>query len=188
MILYPTETIYGLGVNALDDVALRTLFTLKGRDERQTVSWLVRNRDDIERFAVVSPTAEIIIAHFLPGPLTIVLPAKNTVPPHRSAPDNTIGIRISSDPVAKKLIEAFMAETNAPLTCTSANVSGLPPLPAPYDILTQFGDRSALVQKVIDDGPRFGAPSTVVRVVDDTVEVIRKGSISVEQIHKGLNH
>jgi L-threonylcarbamoyladenylate synthase len=186
MILYPTETIYGLGVNALDDKALAVLFALKGRDEHQTVSWLVRNIHDIAYYAVLSPQAERLVETFLPGPLTLVLPAKSTVPAHRSAPDNTIGIRMSSDPIAQKLIEEYMAETNAPLTCTSANVSGLPPLPTPAEIQGQFGEKASLIEKVIDDGPRYGAPSTVVRVIGETVEILRTGSVPESEIQQAL--
>lgn len=187
MILYPTETIYALGVNALDDVALAELFLVKGRDERQTVSWLVRDIGDISYYAELSKTSERLIEKFLPGALTIVLPAKPTVPQSRQASDATIGFRISPDPAAQQVITDFMTEHNAPLTCTSANKSGEPPLPTPEAILRQLGDKAARIDIIVDDGPRSGVPSTVVKVVGDTFEIIRVGTILPEHITAALD-
>lgn len=178
MILYPTETIYALGVNALDDAALAVLFRLKGRDERQTVSWLVRDMGDVARYAEVGPLAVKIAEQFLPGPLTLVLQAKSTVPASRQAPDRTIGFRISSDPFAQQLIADFMAEHNAPLTCTSANVSGQATLSTPAEIFNQFGERASMIERVIDDGPRAGAASTVVKIAGNEMTILRQGTIS----------
>lgn len=187
MILYPTETIYALGVNALDDTELAGLFALKGRDERQTVSWLVRNLDDILYYAELSPTARRVAERFLPGQLTLVLPAKSTVPASRAASDQTVGFRISSDLIAQNIIADFMGKYNAPLTCTSANVSGLSTLAIPEAILKQFGDTAKAVDGVYDDGPRAGIASTVVRIIDDEVTVLRIGSISVCDIMTVVN-
>lgn len=186
MILYPTETIYGLGVNALDDGALARLFELKGRDESQTVSWLVRDLDDIRKYAEVSKTAAKIAEQFLPGPLTFVLPANENVPESRRAPDKTVGFRISPDPVTQQLIADFMEKHDAPLTCTSANVSGMTPQSTPEEIIKQFGHLSCMIDKVIDDGPRSGEPSTVIRVIEDKVEILREGAISESDILKLL--
>jgi L-threonylcarbamoyladenylate synthase len=186
MILYPTETLYALGVNALDSEALMKLFSLKERDERQTVSWLVRNMEDIEKYAELPPKAAKIAEQFLPGQLTLVLRAKDTVPQERSAPDKTVGLRISSDPIAQRLIAEYMEKHNAPLTCTSANVSGLSTLGTPSEILQQFGAKANMVTKIMDDGPRKGLASTVVRVIGDIVEVLREGEISEEEIQNAL--
>lgn len=80
--------------------------------------------------------------------------------------------------IAQKLVADFMAEHNAPLTCTSANVSGELPLATVPDILAQFGERASMIDTVIDDGPRTGTPSTVVKIVGDTLEVLREGAIT----------
>jgi len=190
MILYPTETIYALGVNALDDESLGRLFLLKGRDERQTVSWIVRDIEDIAHYAELSELAEKLIKEFLPGPLTIVLPAKNTVPASRQAPDNTVGFRISPDPIAQSLIADFMAKHDAPLTCTSANISGLPTAPTVPEILEQLRHRhrtnTPIDWSIYDDGPRVGAPSTVVKVMADDVTIIREGAIAGSDIMNSL--
>ncbi len=182
IILYPTETLYALGVNALDADELHTLFLLKGRNERQTASWQVRDMDDVQKYAEVSETAAVIAAKFLPGPLTLVLPTKDIVPEERAALDRTIGFRISSDPIAHKTVCDFMEEFDAPLTCTSANVHGAPTFSTPGEILQQFGEKAQSIGRIIDGGVRKSLASTVVRVIDDEVTIIREGDISEEEI------
>lgn len=187
MILYPTETLYALGVNALDLNEIAQLRELKERGVSQDAfSWLVRSVEDIERFAVVPPLAIKIIEHFLPGSLTLVLKAKINVLDTVVAGDRTIGFRISSDPVTRELIERYMEEHNAPLTCTSANVSGAPTLQTPGEILQQFGPRARMIDTVIDDDSRKGLASTIVRVIGDTMTILREGQISELQIRKAL--
>lgn len=184
MILYPTETVYGLGVNALDLNELTTLFTLKGRESAQVASWLVRDTVDIERYAEMSETARRIAETFLPGPLTLVLPVKSSVPTDVVASDGTIGFRVSSDPIAAELIEPYMEEHDAPLTCTSANVHGEPTLATPAEILEQFGGAGSVINEVIDGGVREGTASSVVRVIDTQIDIIRAGAIAESAILK----
>jgi L-threonylcarbamoyladenylate synthase len=177
MILYPTETIYALGVKALDDREVKSLFQLKGREEGKAVSWLVRDIADIQRYAQMDALALTLAERFLPGPLTLVLGARDEVPRSLISPDGTVGFRISSDPAAAQLIASFMDEYDMPLTCTSANVSGLPTLSTPKEILLQFGDRARMIDVVYDGGARSGVSSTVVRVLDGQVTVLREGAI-----------
>lgn len=185
-ILYPTETLYALGVNALDETALQKLYTLKGRSAEKVASWLVRDLADIERFATVGTAAKKIITQFLPGSLTLVLPVKDDVSDGVVAPDRTIGFRISPDPVTQKVIADYMTEHDAPLTCTSANVSGAPTFSIPGEILQQFGEKASMIKEIVDDGPRKGLASTVVRVIDDKVEVLREGEITEAQINQAI--
>lgn len=184
IILYPTETVYGLGVNALSPSALETLFKRKGRDAKKAVSWLVRNIDDVARYAQISPKALAILEQFLPGPMTLVLPVKDSVPDFATSFDRTVGFRISSDKYAESLVNEFMAEHDAPLTCTSANVSSLATLTTPESIINQFkmcDKKFAGFSRVVDDGPRSGLPSTVVKVVDDELLLLREGVIPLSQ-------
>ncbi len=189
MILYPTETLYAIGVNALDEREITKLYELKERDkENKPSSWLVRNMEDIEKYAVVTPKVVKIAERFLPGSLTLVLEAKNTVPEFRRKDANEVSFRISSDPVAQKLIAEYMEKHDAPLTCTSANVSGLATLSTVGEILQQFGPRAHMITKVIDGGPRKGLASTIVRVVDDEITILREGEILEAQIREILTH
>ncbi|MFT5849947.1 MAG: L-threonylcarbamoyladenylate synthase [Patiriisocius sp.] len=184
IILYPTETLYALGVNALDTEELHALFLLKGRDESQVASWQVRNVADMQKYAEMSETAVKIAEQFLPGPLTLVLPSKDTVPKIAAAPDGTIGIRISTDPAAQKIVAEFMEEHDAPLTCTSANVHDAPTFSMPGEILQQFGEKSQMITQVHDDGPRKGLASTIVKVIGDEITFIREGDISEAEIRE----
>jgi L-threonylcarbamoyladenylate synthase len=186
MILYPTETLYALGVNALDQDAQKQLYALKGRDASKPASWLVRTLEDIERYAAVGEVAAKIAERFLPGRLTLILRALPIVPEFRRKLDNEVSFRISADPYAQEVIEAFMAEHNAPLTCTSANVSGLATLGTVGEILQQFGEKAGMIDTIVDGGPRKGLASTVVRVVDEEITVLREGDISEADIRAVL--
>lgn len=185
MILYPTETIYGIGVNPFDQAEMDRLFALKGRDERKVSAWLVRDVEDIAHYAELSETAAEIAKRFLPGPLTLVLPAKDTVPKSLQSEDGTIGFRISADPLAQSLIEKFWNQHQAPLTCTSANVSGLPAESTPEKIINQFIQHRpdfTGFDEVIDDGERSGSGSTVVSVIGNKITILRPGLITQEEI------
>lgn len=186
MILYPTETLYALGVNALDETEWQKLFELKERESSKATSWLVRNIADIAQYAELSEVAAKIAEQFLPGQLTLVLKVTDSVPKAVVAADGTVGFRVSRDPKAQEVIADFMTEHNAPLTCTSANVSGAPTLPTPSEILQQFGPKANLIDEIIDDGPRKGLATTVVRVTGEQVDVLREGEVSEWDIRKVL--
>lgn len=186
VLLYPTETLYALGVNALDVDAIATLQLLKGRGPEKPASWLVRSVADIERYAEVDAAARSIADTFLPGPLTLILRAHKDVPTNVIAADGTIGFRISRDPIAEALISEYMDEHDTPLTATSANVSGAPTLPTPDEILQQFGPHAADISRVIDDGPRKGLASTIVRILDGKVTVLREGEIAEAAIIRAV--
>ncbi len=181
-ILYPTETIYALGVNGFDADELQKLYVLKGRDEGKPVSLLVRSVEDIERYAVLSPRARRIAERFLPGPLTLVVRAREDAPRPPVAPDGTLSFRISSDPIAQQLIHELTMDEPFALTATSANVSGEPTLATVPEIIAQFKavgrNLYHTVNRMIDDGPRSGQSSTVVRIIGDEMTIIRVGAVS----------
>lgn len=186
ILLYPTETLYALGVNALDTGDLRALLALKGREPSKVASWLVRSVDDIRTYADMDAASEALAAAFLPGPLTLVLRVRSDIAPTLVAPDSTIGFRVSKDIAAHQVVTAFMDTNDAPLTCTSANVSGAPCLSTPQEILQQFGPKAGVITSIIDDGPRKGLASTVVRVMDGQVDILREGSISEREILRAV--
>lgn len=182
MILYPTETIYGLGVHAFDQRALGRLYELKGRDLEKSVSWLVRDIRDIERYALMSTRARRLAEAFLPGRLTLVLPVRRSEVSGATFNNGAVGFRISSDPCAEELIREFMAEHDAPLTCTSANISGMPTRATPSEICFQFGQKANMIERIIDDGQRTGTATTVIEVMGDTVTFLREGAIQRDGI------
>jgi len=176
IILYPTETIYALGVNPFDRTAWHALCELKGRIGEQTASWLVRSVEDIEQYAEITPQARALIDKHLPGPLTIVLKAKASVPKNVQALNGTVSFRISSDKLAQEIIARYMKKYHAPLTCTSANPHGQPTRATPQEIVTQFGERASMISEIFDDGPRHQPASTIVRCVGDSMTILRQGS------------
>ena len=182
MILYPTETLYALGVNAFDKGELQKLADFKGRGSDKHASVLVRSIEDIQRWALVSETAHIITERFLPGSLTLVLPLRTGLGAITTTSSNTLGFRISPDPVAQRTIAEYMSAHDAPLTCTSANVSGQPPQSTVPEILAQFGETGKHIETIIDDGPRSGTPSTVVEVIGEKVTRHREGAIAAAEI------
>jgi len=181
IILYPTETLYALGVNPFDKTAVAQLYKLKARPVEKAVSWLVRDVADIEKYAKLGQVGAKIAAQFLPGPLTLVLPLRRE---YWSDPDQpeTIGFRVSSDPVAQVVIADFMKQHQAPLACTSANISNSPTLATVSEIIAQFGTGQKLITTIHDDGPRSGQASTVIEIKDNEVICLREGAYRLADI------
>ncbi|PYO02419.1 MAG: threonylcarbamoyl-AMP synthase [Candidatus Rokuibacteriota bacterium] len=174
LVAFPTETFYGLGAAALDTAAVRRVFDVKGRPESRPLLVLVDSVLMVERLAAnISITARQLMARHWPGALTLVIPAATTVPRELSAGTATIGVRLSSHPVATGLVTAL----GGPVTAPSANVSDEAPPTTVADVLAYFGDTIALV---LDGGPTAGGPpSTVLDVTVEPPRVIRAGAVKV---------
>lgn len=178
VVLYPTDTVYGLAVDASNEEALRRLKELKGRDAHKPISILVCDTEMMEAYGVMNEVAHGLAERHLPGPLTLVLPARENVS-KEIAQDGTVGIRIPNDEFCLALSEAF----GKAFTTTSANKAGEPTLASVEEILAQFGDAKGVITLVVDGGPREGGQSsTVVSCVTDTPVVLREGTISKEEL------
>lgn len=178
VVLYPTDTLYGLAVDARNPAAIRLLKGLKARETRKPISVVVPHHDALEEYALMTDVARELARRHLPGALTIVLPGGSGISSDILL-NGALGIRIPDDPFVRALSEVF----GAPYTATSANMSGLPTPPTVEEILTQFGPQMRHIDLVIDAGPRAGGvPSTVVAIVDDRVHVLREGAISREAL------
>jgi len=170
VVAYPTETFYGLGVNALDELALARLRLLKGRGADKAISILVSNASMLERVcAEIPPLARRLIAKHWPGALTLVLPARADLP-QPLVQDGCVAVRISSHPTAQALVTAF----GAPVTTTSANLAGQPPASTPEMVEEAFEGRCRVIHAGATPG---GAASTIVRIRDGNLEVLRRGAI-----------
>lgn len=182
IILYPTDTIYGLGVDATDKDAVAALRDLKGRDERKPILIMLPSIESIEEYAEMNDDAWRLAEAFLPGPLTLVLPAKKSVS-YDLTFNRTIGIRVPNDPFCLALAEAF----EKPITSTSANRAGEATLGTVAEILGQFGFRADAIALAIDSGEKKGGkPSTIVSCTDAGRVVLREGSISVSELERAL--
>lgn len=177
IVLYPTDTLYGLAVDIHNAQALEKLYALKQRSVNRTALLAVPSRDTIGFYGQMNEVALSLADRFLPGPLTLVLAATLSVPQGIIRDDQTVGIRMPNDPFCLALNGAFAA----PYTSTSANVSDMPTLPTIDAILQQFGSAAKEITLCIDDGPRAGGvPSTIVSCVDAMPRIIREGAVSKE--------
>ncbi len=156
LVVYPTDTLYGLGADALSEEAVLRVYEAKGRPLGHPISVAVCDREMLYCIAHVSPDAEALINRFLPGPMTLVLPAKSVLPPLLMAGTGHIGVRIPDHDLALALIRAF----DAPITATSANQSGGPDpqsedeVDVPHDFLISGGTLPGLPSTVVDVSQR----------------------------------
>ncbi|MBO5432047.1 threonylcarbamoyl-AMP synthase [Methanocorpusculum sp.] len=164
LVVYPTETVYGLGADALSEPAVLKVFEAKQRLLGKPISVAVSDLEMIYGIAYVDEFAEEFISRFLPGPVTVVLPVKSSLPGDLSGGTGTIGIRFPDHPLALALIAAL----DAPITSTSANISGeiSPVNPGQVNVPHDY---------FLEDGALPGMPSTVVNL--ETRRIERPGAL-----------
>ena len=179
VIAFPTETFYGLGTDALNTRAVEKVFEIKQRSRTSPILVLVNSFSQASDLVeIVPPQAWSLITRFWPGPLTLVFKASDKVPRILTAGTGKIGIRIRSDPLARRLLETVAV----PLTATSANRSGDKSPTTAQSVAQTLGGEVALI---LDAGPTPGGlPSTVVDVTTDPITFLRKGQIPEEMLLK----
>ncbi|OGG73087.1 threonylcarbamoyl-AMP synthase [Candidatus Kaiserbacteria bacterium RIFCSPLOWO2_01_FULL_53_17] len=178
VILYPTDTLYGLGADALSDTAVKKVRQIKGRDEGKPIHAIVADLAMAVEYAEVNDVARKLATKFLPGPLTLILKKKAGIKTGIAKGINTFGIRIPDNRFCLDLAQEF----RKPFTTTSANLAGTKPERSVEKILTQLGERAELIDLVIDAGdpPAGGGerlPSTVVDVSEGELKILREGTI-----------
>ncbi|MBI4416029.1 MAG: threonylcarbamoyl-AMP synthase [Euryarchaeota archaeon] len=175
LIVFPTDTLYGLGADPYRPEAVTKLFAAKQRPEGLPVSVVVASVDAAKEFAVIPPHAESFCRQWLPGPLTLVFRPTERAPRAIVSAQNTVAIRVPNHPVALLLAKQF-----GPLTATSANVHGKPPPVEAWEAQEQLGDS---VDLYVDAGPcPVGRESTVVDSTGPEPRVIREGAVSAERL------
>ena len=181
VIVYPTETLYGLGADALNAAAVEKVFQLKGRDSDNPIPVLVADREMLGALVAEIPAlAEKLMASFWPGPLTLVLPARADVPRPLVNSSGGIGVRISSQPIATGLVRAL----GRPLTATSANPSGLAPARTVQQAKSYFAGE---IEVFIDAGELTSKTgSTVVEISANGVRIIRDGEIGRSELQHAV--
>jgi L-threonylcarbamoyladenylate synthase len=172
VIAYPTETFYGLGALAADGAAVTRLLTAKERPDGKPLPLLGATLDQLEVVAIFSPLARRLAEALWPGPLTLVLPARPGLNPAVTGGGTTVGVRVTSGPVAA----ALAAAAGGALVATSANRAGEPP-PTRADQLDPL--LRARLDLVVDGGETpGGAPSTVVAVAGEGLTLVRAGAVT----------
>jgi L-threonylcarbamoyladenylate synthase len=163
VVIYPTETVYGIGANIFSEEALSKVFSLKKRTPEKPVSIAVSGFEMMEDLVHVSDRERSFIEKFLPGPVTIILKKKNAVPDILTSGKDMVGIRFPENEMALRLIEL----AGVPITSTSANISGEAPP-------TKVEEVKIKADYILDGGECSGDPSTVVDLV--TLKILRKGA------------
>lgn len=178
---FPTDTAYGLGADPFNEAAVRRIFEIKGRPENKPILLLVNSVEMAEQVSVLSKTAQSFAERFWPGPLTLILPARESVPVAVTAGSGTIGLRWGNAPFALRLISVL----GKPLTATSANLSGGSSAVTVEEVLRQLEGR---LDVVVDGGrlPERGG-STLVDLTTPTPRILRKGPISDEAVMEAIS-
>lgn len=175
-VIFPTDTVYGVGVDPFQVEAVRHLYTIKGRSFEKGIPILLADREDLVKLTASVPfLAKSLIDRFWPGPLTIIVPRHPDLPDELS-PNNNIAVRIPDHPIARALIRA----AGGAIATTSANQSGQKPATSGLEALAALGGRVSLI---IDDGPSPGdRPSTIVDCSTMHPHILREGSLTVEDL------
>lgn len=180
LIVFPTDTVYGLAAKFDEPDAIERIYQVKGRDQTKALAVLIANLDQVK---IISPriteNASKLIKYFWPGALTIIFEKREDIITPLSI-DNSIGIRIPDDFFVRQLSNRI-----GPLATTSANRSGFPSSTKVDEVLEQIGDR---IDLVVDGGEcEGGIPSSVVDCRSEEIKILREGAIPKEQIYNKLS-
>ncbi|MGC4190865.1 MAG: L-threonylcarbamoyladenylate synthase [Thermomicrobiales bacterium] len=172
VIAYPTDTVYGVGASIHYPGALGRIYEIKGRKAEAPLPILLASSGDLAKVSTgVDPLLLALASRFWPGPLTVAVPAKPSLPPQVIAADSTVGVRVPAHSIALTLAQ----RVGGVLATTSANISGQPPATKASEISQPLRNRLDLI---LDGGiSRNGKASTVIRLEGDTIHIIREGAI-----------
>ena len=176
LVAFPTETVYGLGGNALDAGAANKIYTAKGRPSDNPLIVHIARPADAEKYAYTNELYEKLAKAFMPGPLTVVLPKKENIPLSVTGGLQTVGVRCPGDPVARELIRL----AGVPVAAPSANVSGRP---SPTAASHVYDDLNGRIDCIIDGGEaEVGLESPIVKIDGERLVLLRPGAITPEML------
>lgn len=175
----PTDTAYALCADATNDKAVEKIFEIKSRPQEKSLPVFINSKEEVEKYAFFTKTAEKYAEKFWPGALTLVLKSKPGSSIKTVAKDKTVCIRIPDS----KFLMNVVKNLNKPITSTSANASGKDSCYSLKETRESLGDKFNLVNLAIDGGELEKRPvSTIVKIVKDHIEILREGAISREEI------
>ena len=178
LVAIPTETVYGLGANALDKDACLNIFKAKGRPCDNPLIVHIASPEHAEKFAYTNELYYKLARAFMPGPLTVILPKREIIPYEVTAGLETVAIRCPIHEVARKLIE--IAEI--PIAAPSANTSGKP---SPTTAQHVHDDLNGKIPMILDGGEcGIGVESTVISITDGKIMLLRPGAVTVEMLEQ----
>ena len=179
LVIFPTETVYGLGADGTNPDAAKKIYAAKGRPSDNPLIIHISKPEDAEKYAYTTELYYRLAAEFMPGPLTVILKSKEIIPKETRGGLDTVAIRCPENPIANKLIEF----SGVPIAAPSANISGSP---SPTSSSHVVHDMMGKVDMIIDGGQcDFGLESTIVSILNEsTVKLLRPGKITVDQLSR----
>jgi len=176
LVAFPTETVYGLGGNALDKTASKKIYAVKGRPSDNPLIVHIRNWEEIQKIAYPTEEGKALYDAFCPGPLTMIFKKRSCLPDETTGGRDTVAVRFPSHPIARKLIEL----SGLPIAAPSANVSKHV---SPTSAQHVFDDLNGKIPLILDGGSsEVGIESTIVDLTGDCPTVLRPGAITKEQV------
>ncbi|MGM9874212.1 MAG: L-threonylcarbamoyladenylate synthase [Bacilli bacterium] len=181
VIAFPTETVMGLGVIYDDFLAYQKLNKIKNREENKPYTLMLKNVDEIEKFALLNSRDKLIINKFMPGALTILVKAKDNIPGYVTHNSGIIGIRVPNFDVTLEILNI----ANKPLLVPSANKSGEKPCLTYQEVNEVFKDE---IDYLVQIDSNKSVASTIVDLTQDDIKLIREGSIKFIDIKEAIKH
>lgn len=177
--IFPTDTVYGIGCDSLNINAIENLYNIKNRNLNKPINILVSNINMVNKFVKnINPIEQKLMENFWPGALTIIFNKSNIVPDILTSGLDTIGIRMPDNKVCLEIIEKY----ECPLAMSSANIADEAPDFDLNSLLSDFNNKVSFI--INDENLSKGMPSTIVEVENNSIKLIREGSISIEDIKK----
>ena len=179
LVALPTETVYGLGADGLNEAAVARIFEAKGRPQDNPLILHISEPSELDNYCHdIPPAAWLLAERFWPGPLTMVLPAKPIVPPRTTAGLDTVAVRCPETPITREIIRL----AGVPIAAPSANLSGTPSTTTAQHVLQDYGSDGPLAA-IVDAGPcRVGVESTIVSLAGERPRLLRPGGIGPEAL------
>ncbi len=180
LVVFPTETVYGLGANALDPTAADKIYKAKGRPSDNPLIIHLAKASDAQKYCVTNEDFYKLAEAFMPGPLTVILPKKEIVPSNVTGGLDTVALRVPCNEVANALISA----AGVPVAAPSANISGRPSPTAPDHVVEDMQGR---VDMILCAGEcDIGVESTIITLVTEVPTILRPGKITLSDIRRVL--
>ena len=177
VVAFPTDTVYALAASLAHAAALDRIYAIKGRPSDRPLPVLLASAAALQKVTIaLDPRVTLLVEGYWPGPLTVVVPAREGMPPHVLGPGHTVGARVPNHPLALELLE----RSGGTLAATSANPTGAPPARTADDVLASLG---SAVDLLLDGGlAPGGVPSTVVAPHANDLVILREGAIPADHL------
>ena len=176
LVAFPTETVYGLGANALADTAAKKVYEAKGRPSDNPLIIHLADAADAEKYCITNDVFDRLASLYMPGPITVILPKKSIIPDGVTGGLSTVAVRVPSNPIAHSLIEL----SGCPIAAPSANISGKPSCTTFRHVIE---DMSGRIDMILNGGDcEIGLESTIVAINGNDLKLLRPGKITKESL------